>query len=91
MYAIVSRIYLEGISHSVFYGDLLYKQRSVKGSANFASSGSKIVKCLRSRNYDPGIMERTIGLELGPFIALYRSFLECYTNKEMGTMQRYVY
>ena len=36
----------KGISHLVFYGDLVYKLRRVKGKANFISSGSKIVKCL---------------------------------------------
>ena len=34
----------EGISHPVFYGDLIYKPRRVKFEANFVSSGSKIVK-----------------------------------------------
>ena len=39
----------EGISHSVFYGDLVYNLRRVKSAANFVSLGSKIVKYLRSR------------------------------------------
>ena len=30
----------EGISHLVFYGDLVYKLRRVKCEANFVSSGS---------------------------------------------------
>ena len=33
----------EGISHPVFYGDLVYKLRRVRCEANFVSSGSKIV------------------------------------------------
>ena len=53
-------------------GDLVYKLRRVKDEANFISSGSKIVKRLRRRQYDPVIVERTIGLVLGPFTALYR-------------------
>ena len=65
----------KGISHLVFYGDLVYKLRRVKSESNFISSGSKIVKCLQCRQYDPVIIERTIGLVLGPFSALYRSFL----------------
>ena len=32
----------EGISHPVFYGDLVYKLRRVRYDANFVSSGSKI-------------------------------------------------
>ena len=52
----------EGISHPVFYVDLVYKVRRVKNEANFVSSGSKIVKRLRRRQYDPVIIERTIGL-----------------------------
>ena len=80
----------QGIAHPVFYGDLVYKLRRVKGEANFISSGSKIVKRLRRRQYDPAIIERTIGLVLGPFTALYRSFLmRCtLTNKAVGTIWR---
>ena len=74
----------------VFYGDLVYKLRRVKGEANFISSGSKIVKRLRRRQYDPAIIERTIGLVLGPFTALYRSFLKrcTLTNKAVWTIWR---
>ena len=50
----------KGISHPVFYGDLVYKLRRVKDTPNFISSGSKIVKRLRRRQYDPLIIERTI-------------------------------
>ena len=46
----------EGISHPVFYGDLVYKLRRVRCEANFVSSGSKIVKRLRRRKYDPLII-----------------------------------
>ena len=76
----------KGITHSVFYEDLVYTLRRVKGEANFISSGSKIVKRLRHRQYDPAIIERTIGL--GPFTALYRSFLKrcTLTNKAVGTI-----
>ena len=56
----------KGISHPVFYGDLVYKLRRVKDTPNFISSGSKIVKRLRRRQYDPLFIERTIGLVLGP-------------------------
>ena len=76
----------QGIAHPVFYGDLVYKLRRVKGEANFISSGSKIVKRLRRRQYDPAIIERTIGLVLGPFTALNRSFLKRLTNKAVGTI-----
>ena len=80
----------EGISHPVSYGDLVYKLRRVRCEANFASSGSKIVKRLRRRKYDPLIIERTIGLVLGPSTALYRSFLEhcTLTYKAVGTILR---
>ena len=78
----------QGIAHPAFYGDLVYKLRRVKGEANFISSSSKIVKRLRRRQYDPAIIERTIGLVLGPFTALYRSFLKrcTLTNKAVGTI-----
>ena len=80
----------QGITHPVFYGDLVYKLRRVKGEANFISSGSKIGKRLRRRQYDPAIIERTLGLVLGPFTALYRSFLKrcTLTNNGVGTIWR---
>ena len=80
----------EGISHPVFYGDLVYKLRRIKWEANFVSSGSKITKRLRRWTYDPVIIERTIGLALGPSTALYRSFLKhcTLTNKAVGTIWR---
>ena len=48
------------------------------------------MKRLRRRQYDPVIIERTIGLVLGPFTALYRSFLKrcTLTNKAVGTIWR---
>ena len=80
----------KGISHPVFYGDLVYKLRRVKDTQNFFSSGSKIVKRLRRRQYDPVIIERTIGLVFGPFTALYEPFLKhcTLTNKAVGTIWR---
>ena len=62
----------------------------VKDTPNFISSGSKIVKRLRRRQYDPLIIQRTIGLVLGPYIALYRPFLKHWTltNKAVGTIWR---
>ena len=55
---------------------------------NFISSGSKIVKRLRRRQYDPLIIETTIGLVLGPCTALCRLFLKhcTLTNKAVGTI-----
>ena len=49
-----------------------------------------VVKRLRRRQYDPAIIERTIGLVLGPFTALYRSFLKrcTLTNTAVGTIWR---
>ena len=66
------------------------KLRRVKDTPNFMSSGSKIVKRLRRRQYDPLIIERTIGLVLGPFTALYGPFLKhcTLTNKAVGTIWR---
>ena len=80
----------QGITHPVFYGDLVYKLRRVKGEANFISSGSKIMKRLRRRQYDPAIIERTIGIVLGPVTTLHRSFLKrcTLTNKAVGTIWR---
>ena len=80
----------KGISRPVFYGDLVCKQRRVKDTPNFISSGSKIVKRLRWRQYDPLIIERTIDLLLCPSTAMYRPFLKLctLTNKAVGTILR---
>ena len=76
------------ITHLVFYGDLVYKLRRVKSETNLISMDSKIVKSLRRRQYDPVIIERNIGLVLGPFTAVYRLFLKrcTLTNKAVGTI-----
>ena len=66
----------EGISRPAFYDDLVYKLRRVRCEANFVSSGSKIVKRIRRRKYDPLIIKRTIGLVLGHYTAFYRSFIK---------------
>ena len=80
----------KGISHPVFYGDLVYKLRRVKDTPNSISSSSKIDKRLRRRQYDPLIIERTIGLVLDPSTALYILFQErcTLTNKVVGTIWR---
>ena len=69
---------------------LVYKLRRVKGEANFIPSGSKILKRLWRCQYDPATIERTIGLVLGHFTALYRLFLKrcTLTNKAVGTIWR---
>ena len=79
---------VEGISHTVFYDDPIYKLRRVKGEANFVPSVSKIVIRLWCRKYEQVIIEMTIGLVLDPSTALYKSFLEHYTltNKAVGTL-----
>ena len=60
----------------------------IKDTPNFISPSSKIVKRLRRRQYDPLLIERTIGLVLGPSIALQRPFLKhcTLTNKAVGTI-----
>ena len=80
----------KGMSQLVFYGDLVSKLKRVKHTPNFFSSGSKIVQRLRRRQYDPLLIERTIGLVLGPCTALYRPFLKhcTLTNKAVGTIWR---
>ena len=78
----------KGISHPVFYGDLVYNLSRFKDTPNFISSGSKIVKRLRRRQYNPFIIERTKGLVLGPSTALYTPFLKhcALTNKAVGNI-----
>ena len=78
----------KGISYSLVYGDLVYKLRRDKDTPNFISSGCKIVKRLRRRQYDPLLIDTTIGLVLGPSTALHRPFLKhcTLTNKAVGTI-----
>ena len=62
----------------------------LKDTPNFISSGTKIVKRIRRRQYDPLIIETSIGLVLGPCTALCRLFLKhcTLTNKAVGTIWR---
>ena len=80
----------KGISHPVFYNDLVYKLRRVNDTPNFISLGSKIVKRFRPLQYDPLIIERTICLVLGPSTDLYEPFRKHCTliNKALGTIWR---
>ena len=66
----------------------MYRLGRITSETNFISSGSKIMKRLQRRQYDPVIIEGTIGLVLGPFTALYRSFLKrcTLTNKMIWTI-----
>ena len=80
---------IAGISPQSVCKDIpFYKNIILCSTPNFISSGSKIVKRLRRRQYDPVIIERTIGLVLGPCTALYRPFLKhcTLTNKAVGTI-----
>ena len=72
------------------YLTVFYKLKRVKDTPNFISSGSKIVKCLRRRHYDPLIIDWTIGLVIGPSTALYRPFLKhcTLTKKAVGPIWR---
>ena len=75
----------------MYFGTWQVTQESLESlSVVFISSGLKIVKRLQRRQYDPLIIERTIGLVLGPCTALYRLFLKhcTLTNKAVGTIWR---
>ena len=71
-----------------FHGDLIYKPRRVKGTANILSMGSKKIR--ENNGFDPVIIERTISFVLYPSTTIYRSFLKHYslTNKAVGAMWR---
>ena len=92
-YLLCPRIFREILVYCDFgIFDIVYKPRRVKDTPNFISSGSKIVKRLQRRQYDPSIIERTIGLVLGPSTALYMyiPFLKhcTLTNKAVETIWR---
>ena len=56
----------------------------------FSSNTSTEGSLFRRRKYEPLIIERTIGIVLGPSTSLYRTFLEhcTLTNKALGTIWR---
>ena len=70
----------------------MYHKDKVILSTKFGGSKAKRISSrlarLKRRQYDPAIIERTIGLVLDPFTALYRSFLKrcTLTNKAVGTI-----
>ena len=78
----------EGIPHPVIYGDLVYKLRG--SDVKLILSRPALFKRLRRRKYDTLIIERTIGLVLGPSTALYWPFLKhcTLTNKAVETLWR---
>ena len=74
-------------SHNIINGELVYKENEG------GSSGSKIVKCLRSQQYDQVIIERITGIVLGHSSVLHRHFLKLCTlpNKAKGTIWRVLF
>ena len=64
--------------------------RRVSGSTNFIASGTKTVKRLQRRQYDPGSIQKTIGLALGRSVAIYRLVItHCtLTYKAVGTTRQ---
>ena len=81
------------VKRNISPGLLRWSSLSIGGSKtqhNFISSGSIIVKPLRRRQYDPLVIDKTIGLVLGLSTALYRPFLKhcTLTNKAVGTILR---
>ena len=78
----------KGSAHLYFFGDLIYKPRRVKGTANFLSMGSTIIR--ENNGFDPVIIERTISVVLYPSTTIYRPFLKhcTLTNKAVGAMWR---
>ena len=77
----------EGISRQVFYDDLVYTLKRVKGAANCVSSGSKIVKRHRHQKYDQVIIERTTCLVLGPSTVLRRQGPDPRPLRLLGLLQ----
>ena len=94
----LSQIWWNIVSRICFWRNLstgLLRRSSLQhkegqSEANFFSSGSKIVKRIRRRKYNPVIIERTMGIVLCPSTTLYRSFLKhgTLTNKAVGTIWR---
>ena len=83
----VKNMFRKESSYQVLYDDLVKKTNEGQMRNEFRPRRTlKIVKRLRLRKYDPVIIERTIGLVLGPSTAFYRSFLKhCTpTNKALG-------
>ena len=81
----------EYVTRGIFSCDFYLKLRRARGSNNFIFTGTKIVKRLRRRQYDHGIIEKTISYAFGPYIV---TFLQPWTenctltNKLAGTTWR---
>ena len=69
---------------------LLWKLTGAKFNLETMFQQERNLKRLRRRQYDPLIIERTIGLVLGPSTALYGPFLKhcTLTKKAVGTLWR---
>ena len=80
----------QGITHPVFYGDLVYKLRRVKGRSEFHLVGLENNETPSTSSVWHSDHWRTIGLVLSPFTALYRLFLKrcTLTNKAVGNIWR---
>ena len=82
---IVSRIFVKRNKSPCFLRWSGLPTKEGQRYTEFYLVGSTIVKRLRRRQYDPKIIERTIGLLLGPSTALYRTFLKhCTLTRLLG-------
>ena len=56
----------KGISEPVFYGDLVYKFKSIVGKPNFSNHFKKIIKRYKRVEYNMDIMRQSAWLVVNP-------------------------
>ena len=65
----------QGISESIFYGDLVYKFKRIVGKTNFSDHFKKIVKRYIRVGYNLNIMRQSACLVLNPITVYSYGFL----------------
>jgi hypothetical protein len=64
-----------GISKPVFYGDIVYKLRRIRGLVDFSNHFISLIRKFLKKGYDPLILRRTAGLVVDPFTVDSHAFL----------------
>lgn len=65
----------QGISQPVFYGDLIYKLRKIKGNVNFSQLFVKTICRFKKKGYQHDILQRSAGLVINPSTVDYYAYL----------------
>jgi hypothetical protein len=76
----------QGISQPGFYGDVIYKLRTILGHGNFSAVFTKIIKLFIKRGYDPTILRHIACLVFNPFTVGHYAFLLIASDGPSGRL-----